>query len=61
MQALKSAGIELIVAPYEADAQMARLALCGDVDAVLTEDSDLLPYGCPVVGYCAGDYLQGRA
>ncbi|KAK9813956.1 hypothetical protein WJX73_006770 [Symbiochloris irregularis] len=49
VQALKAAGVELIVAPYEADAQMARLALSGSVDAVLTEDSDLLPYGCPVV------------
>ena len=39
------------MAPYEADAQMARLAIQGDVDAVLTEDSDLLPYGCPVVGH----------
>lgn len=37
------------MAPYEADAQMAFLALGGKVDAVLTEDSDLLPYGCPLV------------
>ena len=37
------------MAPYEADAQMAFLAINGKVDAVLTEDSDLLPYGCPRV------------
>lgn len=49
MQALKREGVDFIVAPYEADAQMAYLALSGDVDAVITEDSDLLPYGCPKV------------
>ena len=49
LQALKSRGIRFIVAPYEADAQMAYLALNGLVDAVLTEDSDLLCYGVPTV------------
>jgi exonuclease 1 len=44
---LKHEGIEVVVAPYEADAQLAYLALTGNVDAVITEDSDLLPYGCP--------------
>ena len=47
--ALKEKGIRFIVAPYEADAQMAYLALNGFADAVMTEDSDLLTYGCPVV------------
>ena len=37
------------MAPYEADAQMAFLAINGRVDVVLTEDSDMLPYGCPKV------------
>ena len=46
---LKRRGIRFLVAPYEADAQLAYLALNGLVDAVLTEDSDLLCYGCPVV------------
>ncbi len=41
--------MEYIVAPYEADAQMAFLALHGHVDLVITEDSDLIPYGCPQV------------
>ena len=49
LQALKHCGVEFIVAPYEADAQMAYLALNGLVAAVLTEDSDLLTYGCPRV------------
>ena len=50
LQALKAASLEVIVAPYEADAQMAFLAISGAVHAVITEDSDLLTYGCPRVG-----------
>lgn len=49
LQALAAAGVEFIVAPYEADAQMAYLAKRGLVDFVITEDSDLLVYGCPQV------------
>ncbi len=41
--------MQFVVAPYEADAQMAYLALRGDVHAVITEDGDLLTYGCPRV------------
>ena len=59
-QALKERGVEFLVAPYEADAQMAYLALHGDVHAVITEDSDLLVYGCPRVGslYTAYHYIS---
>lgn len=49
VQALKAANVDFIVAPFEADAQMAYLAVNGLVHAVITEDSDLLPYGCPRV------------
>ena len=49
LQALKAANVDFIVAPFEADAQMAYLAVNGLVHAVITEDSDLLPYGCPRV------------
>lgn len=35
-----------IVAPYEADAQLAYLERIGIADAILTEDSDLLVFGC---------------
>ena len=49
LQALKAEGVEFIVAPYEADAQMTYLAISGRVHAVFTEDSDMLPYGCPKV------------
>ena len=47
INACKKARIAFIVAPYEADAQMARLAHTGAVDLVITEDSDILAFGCP--------------
>jgi hypothetical protein len=56
-QALVDEGVEFIVAPYEADAQMAYLAINGDVHAVITEDSDLLVYGCPRVRNNTSDNL----
>lgn len=42
---LKKNGIQYVVAPYEADAQMAYLEREGIVDGVLSEDSDLLVFG----------------
>lgn len=63
MQALRQAGVELIVAPYEADAQLAFLSRTGAVDVVLSEDSDCLPYGCKkvmsMVGVCYTSTLVG--
>lgn len=44
--ALKQHNIQFIVAPYEADAQLAFLSLSGAVDVVITEDSDAIVYGC---------------
>ncbi|KAF9528435.1 PIN domain-like protein [Crepidotus variabilis] len=44
-------GVSYVVAPYEADSQMAYLELSGIADAVLTEDSDLLVFGCKTVLY----------
>ncbi|KAI8076846.1 PIN domain-like protein [Halteromyces radiatus] len=41
--------IKYIHAPYEADAQLAFLCQTGLVSAVITEDSDLLVFGCPTV------------
>ena len=49
LQALQEAGVRFCVAPYEADAQMAYLAKANLADVVITEDSDLLAYGCPEV------------
>lgn len=45
-QALKAENIPYVVAPYEADAQLAYLERTGIVDGILTEDSDLLVFGC---------------
>ena len=59
IQALKVHGVRFIVAPYEADAQMAYLALSGEVYAVVTEDSDLLAYGCPRVRSISRDSGSG--
>ncbi|KAI9168467.1 hypothetical protein H9P43_007839 [Blastocladiella emersonii ATCC 22665] len=42
---LRAAGVAYLVAPYEADAQLAYLERSGLVDAILTEDSDLLVFG----------------
>lgn len=39
-------GIEVIEAPYEADSQLAFLSLNGLADYIITEDSDLIVYGC---------------
>ncbi len=65
-QALRERGVACLVAPYEADAQMAYLALRGEVHAVVTEDSDLLAYGCPRVLYKLerdgqGEEVRGKA
>lgn len=43
--------IEYIVAPYEADAQLAYLNNEGLVDFVITEDTDLILYGCEKILY----------
>ena len=43
---LRAMNIAFTVAPYEADAQLAFLYRTGVISAVITEDSDLLPYGC---------------
>ena len=56
----KQLKIRYIVAPYEADAQMAYFALNSVVDFVITEDSDMLVYGCPRVLFKI-DLDSGRA
>lgn len=42
---LNMAGVQYIVAPYEADAQMVYLERKGVIDGILSEDSDLLVFG----------------
>ena len=51
IKALRKNGVKYVVAPYEADAQLAFLDMNGLVDGVITEDSDLLVYGCKRVLY----------
>lgn len=38
--------VEYIISPYEADAQLYYLEKIGYIDCIMTEDSDLIPYGC---------------
>ena len=49
VEALNAAGIKAVVSPYEADAQLTYMARSGLIDLVISEDSDLLVYGCPSV------------
>ena len=44
-QRLRQLNLDYIVSPYESDAQLAYLCREGLVDAFITEDSDLIPYG----------------
>ncbi|TWW77938.1 Exonuclease 1 [Takifugu flavidus] len=47
--AARARGVDCIVAPYEADAQLAYLTKWHLAQAVITEDSDLLAFGCKKV------------
>ncbi|XP_072123123.1 exonuclease 1 [Mobula birostris] len=49
IKAARAKGMDCIVAPYEADAQLAYLNKIGIAQAVITEDSDLLAFGCKKV------------
>ncbi|NXC39028.1 EXO1 Exonuclease, partial [Penelope pileata] len=49
IKAARTRGVDCIVAPYEADAQLAYLNKTGVVQAIITEDSDLLAFGCKKV------------
>ncbi|KAJ3686046.1 hypothetical protein LUZ61_015210 [Rhynchospora tenuis] len=53
IQILRLESIEFLVAPYEADAQLAYLSSLeeerGGISAIITEDSDLIAYGCPSI------------
>ncbi|XP_061846239.1 exonuclease 1 [Colius striatus] len=49
IKAARARGVDCIVAPYEADAQLAYLNKTAMVQAIITEDSDLLAFGCKKV------------
>ncbi|XP_019278630.2 exonuclease 1 isoform X3 [Panthera pardus] len=58
IKAARSQGVDCLVAPYEADAQLAYLNKAGIVQAIITEDSDLLAFGCKKVIKKIGHYLK---
>ena len=54
-------GWPFIVAPYEADGQLAYLANSDAVDLVVTEDSDLIALGVPTLVYRLGGWNGSNA
>nr|CAD1827906.1 unnamed protein product [Ananas comosus var. bracteatus] len=59
IQVLKQEKVDYIVAPYEADAQMTFLSINKLVDAVITKDSDLIPFGCSRIIFKMDKFGQG--
>jgi exonuclease-1 len=49
IKACRAMGVDCITAPYEADAQLAYLSKTGIAQLVISEDSDLIPFGCEKV------------
>ncbi|XP_040998489.1 exonuclease 1 [Juglans microcarpa x Juglans regia] len=64
IQVLRSENIEYVVAPYEADAQLAYLcsleAEKGGIISVITEDSDLIAYGCQAIVFKMDKFGNGE-
>ncbi|XAR63945.1 Exodeoxyribonuclease I [Bertholletia excelsa] len=64
IQVLRSENVDFVVAPYEADAQLAYLSSLESekdgITAVISEDSDLLAYGCPAVIFKMDRYGNGE-
>lgn len=59
----KKLDFEVIVAPYEADAQLGYLSKIGYIDAVISEDSDMLVFGAKKIIFkltreCAFDEIR---
>jgi len=46
IEVLKSEKVEYVVSPYESDAQCTYMIKTGQVAAVISEDSDMVAYGC---------------
>ncbi|XP_019636808.1 PREDICTED: exonuclease 1-like isoform X2 [Branchiostoma belcheri] len=51
IKALKDKGVDFVVAPYEADPQLALMSLSRTADYIITEDTNLLVYGAKQVIY----------
>ena len=60
LQQCRKLGVQCIVAPYEADAQLAYLSKEGIVDVVVTEDSDLLVFGSKKVFFKMDESGNGK-
>ncbi|GBG33330.1 Flap endonuclease 1 [Hondaea fermentalgiana] len=63
---LEASGVDFVVAPYEADAQLAYLQRQGKADFVISEDSDCIAFGCDRVLFKldnegSGDYFDRKA
>uniref|UniRef100_A0A5S6R0J5 Exonuclease 1 n=1 Tax=Trichuris muris TaxID=70415 RepID=A0A5S6R0J5_TRIMR len=54
------ANVACLVAPYEADAQLCYLSKAGLIDLVISEDSDLIPFGCTKVLFKMDIYGNGQ-
>jgi 5'-3' exonuclease len=48
---LKQSSIAFMVAPYEADSQLAYMSINGYIDLIVTEDSDLVAHGAKAILY----------
>jgi len=59
MTALREMKIQFLVAPYEAEAQLAYLCRTNDIQAVICDDSDIFVYGCPNVMSKMDRYGEG--
>ena len=53
-------GVEFMVAPFESDSQLTYLCKNKLVDYVITEDSDLMIYGCPKIIFKLDKIEQGQ-
>ncbi|KAJ2158262.1 hypothetical protein GGF46_003904 [Coemansia sp. RSA 552] len=56
VDALRAEGFAYLVAPYEADAQLAYLEREGVISAAISEDSDLIVFGCRRVVFKMDQY-----
>jgi len=66
IKALRKENFDFLVAPYEADAQLAMLSRENLIDLVITEDSDLIVYGARSIlfkldRYGYGDHVEQRS
>lgn len=59
MKECRKLGVEFLVAPYEADAQLDWMAMNGNIVCIITEDSDLVVYGAADILYKMGRYGEG--